>query len=111
MVILGVENSSEKNNLNYNIIAQALTSDYISLYHVDLETENFVEYGSGNAYDELNIERHGTDFFNLCHKEILMQIYDEDKESFFKSFTMENVIAAMDQTGAYTYSFRLYITE
>lgn len=111
VVILGVENSSEKNNLNYNIIAQALTSDYISLYHVDLETENFVEYGSGNAYDELNIERHGTDFFNLCHKEILMQIYDEDKESFFKSFTMENVIAAMDQTGAYTYSFRLYIKD
>ena len=109
IVILGVEGDNEKNNLNYNIIAQALTSDYINLFYVDLETENFVEYGSGVAYDKLNVERHGTDFFKLCHKEILMQIYDEDKESFFKSFTKENVITAMEQTGAYTYSFRLYI--
>lgn len=111
VVILGVDAPKDKNDLTYNIIAQALTSDYISLFSVDLETDSFVEYGSGIVYDQLNVERHGTDFFNLCHKEILIHIYEEDKESFFKSFSKEKVIKAMDQNGTYTYSFRLYLND
>ena len=43
-------------------IAQALASDYIITYYVNLETGRFIEYSASDAFRGLDIEKGGTDF-------------------------------------------------
>ncbi len=107
VVLFGVENSKDANNLSYTYVAQTLASDYISLYYVDLDTDQFVEYGSTNAYDDLVIERHGENFFAQCHSDSILHIFDEDKEGFYESFFKENVMDILNQKGVYTLTFRI----
>lgn len=108
VVVLGVDSDKNKNKLSYRLVAQALSSDYINLYYVDLDTEKFVEYGSGESYDDLAIERHGEDFFAQCHQEKIRLIYEDDRESFTQNFTKEKIVEALDKRGVFTFSARFY---
>ena len=105
VVIIGSTGGNE--TLTYADVAQVLSSDYIDLFYVDLDTEEYIEYGSGESYDDIEIARHGRDFFTLSRKNAEVLLYKEDLEPFLYSFTKENIIDTIDKTGAYTYTYRM----
>jgi len=107
-VILGITDDSER-GVTYTHIAQALSADYINLYYVNLDTEEFTEYNSAHVLDRLNEERRGTDFFNASRRDALDYIYETDRDYFISNFTKENVIHDINQEGAFTLSYRLLI--
>lgn len=107
VMILGVEGVKNKENFSYNYIAQTLSSDYMSLYYVDLDTDNFVEYSSGVSYDDLSIERHGRNFFEHIKNEGIVNIYSEDIDEFTSSFTKEKILDALNKNGVYTLTTRI----
>ena len=91
----------------YANIAQALANDYFSLYYVNLETEDFIEYKSIAAKDELSTERHGDDFFRRARLDALTHLYEEDVQAFLKVFTKENILKQIEETGTFTHVYRL----
>ena len=107
-VILGITDDSER-GVTYTHIAQALSADYINLYYVNLDTEEFTEYNSAHVLDSLNEERRGTDFFNASRRDALDYIYEADRDYFISNFTKENVIHDINQEGAFTLSYRLLV--
>ncbi len=92
---------------SYANIAKALASDYVHLYYVDLETEDFIEYSSGVGEEDLALERHGKNFFAECQKDAPVYIHSEDSAAFVESFTKENIIREINQKGNYKINYRL----
>ena len=95
--------------ITYTGVAKALSADYIYLYHVDMETENFTEYTHDPEKADVTIERKGTSFFEESRKDAAKFLYKDDREQFIKDFTKENVEKALDEHGSFTYTYRLYI--
>ena len=115
-IVIGVNNvhsemQRRQETITYASIAEALASDYFSIYYVDTETDQFIEYSSHKGYEELNIEKGGNDFFNLSRKNILRVVYPEDQERFLKVFTKENLLSEMDRTGTFTLTYRLLFSD
>ena len=106
LVILGITPKSEQ-ALTYTGVARALSSDYIDLYHVDLETEKYTVFSSDRDSSGMSVEKSGDDFFETARNDALKYLYKDDQEVFVKTFTRENVIKALDDHGAFTHTYRL----
>lgn len=107
-VIIGVTDESDR-GVTYSRIAQALSVDYIYLYYVDPDTEEFTEYASAPTQESMSLERRGRDFFAASRKDALQFIYEKDRDYFIRSFTKENVLQAIAERGAFTLSYRLLV--
>ena len=105
VVILSILNA--EHGSTYESIAKALAADYFSLFYVDMETENFIEYTSGIGQEGLSRERHGEDFFAASRRDARLLLYEEDQDLFISIFTKENVEREMREHGTFQVSYRL----
>ena len=101
--------AARDDSLTFARIAQALATDYFSIYCVDTETDRFLEFTAHDAYEDLGIEKEGGDFFNLSRKNVLRVVYPEDQNDFLQAFTKENVLKAIRENGSFTITYRLMI--
>ena len=95
--------------LDYSAVAQALSADYMYLYYVDLETDQFSEYMPSSTREDLSAERHGGDFFGASRTDARTFLHEEDRDEFIRAFTKENILRAIDATGAFTWTYRQII--
>lgn len=108
VAVIGVVPKSEQ-AITFTGVARALSADYINLYHVDLDTDGFIELTPDNNNADLSVARKGKDFFNTSRRDVLKYIYKEDQEAFLESFTRDKVIDSIRENGAFTLSYRLLI--
>ena len=111
VAVLAIMEDDKNAGASYVNIARALSSNYIYLYYVDMETEEFIEYSSDARKEDLAVERHGTDFFENSRKDAQVFLYKDDREFFINGFTKEKMIQALDVQGAFTVTYRLMIKE
>ena len=97
-------------NTTYADIAGALAADYYNLFVIDLDTNDFTEYSSQVGGEEMTVVRHGEDFFESAKRDTMTRIYEEDRETFLKWFTRENVLRELDTQGVFTTTYRLIDT-
>lgn len=109
IVILNVKEETE--TLSYTHVANALSSDYVHLYYVDINTEKYIEYSPNTKKNDFIIERHGNCFFEKSKKEARKYIYENDRETFLTSFTKEKVLSAINDHGTFTMTYRMIIEE
>lgn len=70
----------------------ALTGNFICVYVVDPETDNYREFSSTDDYAESFAQaKAGTDFFEKVRKEAMQYTFQEDLDRFLSSFTKERV--------------------
>ena len=108
VVVLGISEDASR-SITYTNIAQALSTDYVNLYYVNLETDTFIEYSSSAGKENMNLERHGTDFFQASRQDALLYIYAPDQNRFIETFTKENILRSLDDHGTFTLTYRLMI--
>ena len=108
IIILGIIKDTGQ-GVTYADIANSLSSDYIYLYYVNLETEAFTEYRHMNSESALVVERHGTEFFAASQHDAREIISPDDLDQFLATFTKEKVIKAMDEHGAFKIIYRMLI--
>ncbi len=104
VTILSVSEPDE--STTFADLARALSADYYNIYVVNLDTDDYIEYASRVGGEELLIERHGNDFFNVARYDALYRVYEEDRESFLTLFTKENVLRDLDEQGSFTVTYR-----
>ena len=108
VAILKIE-KNDKPPVTFTYIAKALSSDYIMMYYVNIKTNKFIEYSSDTELGELEIERHGDDFFKASRRDARHALYPADLPVFLNSFTKENIIRAIEEEGAFLLSYRLML--
>ena len=118
-IIIGVSNidaqvsddrrmdSELRSETTYTHIARALAQDYFSVYYVDLENDHFIEYGSHDEYNSLDVEKRGGDFFGTCRENIKRIAHPDDLPQFLAAFTKENVLRELELNGAFTITYRM----
>lgn len=109
VVVLSVAEKNTDEGLTYNYIARALSSDYIKLYFVDMDTEKYTEYASDGESRDISIETHGHSYFNLERPGFTLEMDPEDKAQMIKDFTKENVINGIEKDGVYSYVTRIIL--
>lgn len=98
-------------HITFSKVAQALAGDYFSIYVVDPETDNFVQYSAAKEYERLGLEKSGEDFFNIMRNSMEDLIHKDDRIRFMNVFTKEKVLAIMERDGSFTTKFRLLMDE
>ncbi|MBQ9333771.1 MAG: EAL domain-containing protein [Lachnospiraceae bacterium] len=109
VVILEIVEPDDVAEINYEQIARALSSDYLYLFYVDLESEDFTEYSHSSVDDSLSAKRVGTDFFAASRRDAGKILHPDDRERFISSFTKDNVLRTIDENGAFLIGYRLLI--
>jgi len=100
-----------KDKVTYASIAQALAADFFSIYYIDTETNEFIEFSAHDDYKELGIEKRGKDFFDLTINNILRVVYEEDREMLCRAITKENILSELEANGVFTLTYRLMLND
>ena len=96
-------------HITFSKVAQALAGDYFSIYVVDPDTDNYVQYSSAKEYESVGIEKSGEDFFNLCRKNIEELIHPDDRARFLNIFSKDKIMAIVKRDGSFTTKHRLIL--
>ena len=100
------ENQNNADSLTYNYIARALSEDYVDLFFVNMDTEEYVEYNPDGVNRDVSVEMRGQDFFRRLEHEYSKRVYADDIEVMKKSFTKENVLKVIKEQGSYSITYR-----
>lgn len=90
-------------------VYQALSGDYFNLYYVDLETGEYIEYGSRTEVGQKATARRGANFFEETRESAEKMIYEDDRERFVAALDRNRLLDEIAKHGAYIYHYRLMI--
>ena len=119
-IIIGVSNVDEQvkdqealeriheERITYSRIT-ALAGDYICIYTIDPETDDYYEYSAKSEYEGLGIEKSGKNFFETAKKNIVGVVYYEDVDMVVSAMNKENVLAEIKENGVFSIVYRLMI--
>ena len=85
----------------------ALSDEYLCIYVVDPETEEYFEYDASSDYANLEIAGKGTGFFARALEESERVIHHDDLPTLADQFTKENVLSTIRADGNFTLRYRL----
>ena len=92
--------------VSFGSIAQALSVDYLDLYYVDLDTEEYTGFLPDHERHDLSVERNGDHFFENSRKDALKMLHPEDQERFTALFNRETVLNNIEKEGCFTAIYR-----
>ena len=93
----------------YESVVNALSEDYFNLYYVDLETDEFIEYGSRTDNDYRINGVHGSHFFSEARKNALIYVYENDRKQFIDRMNKDRLLDEIEKHGSVNYPYRLLI--
>ena len=93
----------------YKSVVNALSEDYFNLYYVDLETDEYIEYGSRTDKEYRMNGVHGSHFFSEARRNALIYVYEKDREQFVARMDKERLLKEIENHGSVIYSYRLLI--
>ena len=87
----------------------ALSPNFIVLYTIDPETNQYTQYDPSSEYETFGLSRHGEDFFSDLILDSRKAIAPEDLERHLRTLTKENMLREIEQKGFFTHRYRMII--
>ncbi len=97
-------------SVTYGRIAQALAKDFYTIYYVNLDTNEFMEFSSSDKYRELQIETNGIDFFETCLHAVPITVHEEDVDKVLYVLNKENMLRELEKNDSISTSYRLIMS-
>ena len=88
----------------YMSISKALTSDFESIFYVDVATDFYLEFYTGNNGD-LEIRPGGVDFFTDAREKLLERVSEDDVHKLREATSKANLICLAEQEESIQLSF------
>ena len=98
-------------SITYSRIAQALSKEYYSIYLVNTETDEFIEYSSAQDYQNLQVEQNGEDFFKDCRRNVLRLVYKEDLEKALAVWDKSRLMPELEGGKTFSTTYRLMMDD
>ena len=92
--------------LIYTQIAQTLAKDYIDMYYVNTDSEEYVEYCKGGENGTLSEVDRGWHFFSDCRAELAENVFIDDREAFLQALNRKNLMKALNRKDTFAMTFR-----
>ncbi|MBR3737160.1 MAG: diguanylate cyclase [Eubacterium sp.] len=93
----------------YENIVGILSKDYFDIYYINIETNNYIEYGSKNNDENAPKEKRGDDFFKSIKTDAPNLIYEEDLPKILELLEKETLLREIEEQGIFIYYYRLMI--
>jgi diguanylate cyclase (GGDEF)-like protein len=93
----------------YESIIDSLAGDYFNLFYVDLETDDYIEYGSRTEASDRLSETRGTDFFAVSRQNAKSYVYEDDQGEFVAAMDKEKMRDEIGSHGTFIMQYRLMI--
>ena len=93
----------------YESVVNALAGDYFNLYYVNVETDEYIEYGSRTEKGQHVSEMRGSDFFAETRRNARIFVYKEDQKRFIEKMEKEKLLEEIDKHGTCIFNYRLMI--
>ena len=91
----------------YPHIAQPPARGCIELYYVNMDTDEFVGFHTGDRHGVLTEARRGKVFFKTVREDAVKCSHPDDLDHFLTAFTKENVMAEIRVNGIFTLVYRV----
>ena len=93
-------------SMMYNNIAKTLARDYIDIYYINKDSEEFVQYRKVAGEGALTEVRRGWHFFSDCKNELAETVYDEDRASFLEAMNRKTLMKALKSKDTFAMTYR-----
>ncbi|MCR5293684.1 MAG: diguanylate cyclase [Lachnospiraceae bacterium] len=97
--------------LTFSAISEALASDYVCIFYVNTETNEFIEYSSNEQFKSLNLSPSGKDFFEKCRHDFSRIVLEEDRDVFLRAFEKTNLLKVLSSDCLFLLTFRVVLNE
>ena len=114
-VVIGIRNVSEivkstvEGGLSYSRITRALAADYFRIYYVNTETDNFLEYNTGEGAADTGMEKGGARFFERFRENIQNTVVPEDRDRVSAALEKRTLLKELLDSRTYTINYRVLI--
>ena len=98
--------SAVSSGLMYTQIAHTLARDYLEMYYVNTDTEEYIEYRNGLEGKNLSEVRRGWHFFSDCRTELAESVYEDDRESFMEAIKRKTLMKALSRKDTFSMTYR-----
>lgn len=88
-------------------IIQVLAQNYISLFYVNMESGEYIEYHTDENSGLLTKTRHGSDFFESCKRDVIRFVYQEDRDVFARTMDRRFLMEALAGKKVYELTYRI----
>ena len=92
--------------LMFTHIAQTLARDYTDMYHVNTDTEEYIEYCRNEQGRGLSEKERGWHFFSDCVAGMSESIYEDDRESFRRAMNRKTLMKALGLKDTFVMTYR-----
>ena len=87
----------------------ALTGDYLSLYTIEPESGNYIEFSTTDEYESLGLAKTGEDFYLRGIEDGKKAVYPEDLPQYLSQFSKESILRSIREKGQYQIHYRLIL--
>ena len=94
---------------SFGKIAHALSAGFESIYYVDTENHHYVEFRSEGKYEDLQIERSGSDFFRDTQRNLRRVVWPEDQSRVAAAMRKDALLKQLEENQTCTITYRLVI--
>ena len=94
---------------SFNKIAYALSTGFECIYYIDTDNNHYVEFSSDGKYEDLQIEKSGSDFFTDTAKNIPRSVYEEDKLRVSVNMQKDSLMSQLADGKTFSMTYRLMI--
>ena len=93
----------------FNQIAQGLAGHYDTLYYIDMETDHYFEFSTGDTYKKMNIPTEGRDFFAESKKNVEKYVHPDDWDKVRALHRKDVLLENLQQKRTFSVDYRLII--
>ena len=102
------EDQAKEQRMAYSRI-NALAGDYICIFIVNPETEQYTEYSAASQFESFAVPKEGTDFFKKSRENSRSVVHPEDLDRVLSLLTKEHILAEIARSGIFAMTYRLMI--
>ena len=102
---------ARNDGLIFTHIAQTLANEYLILYYIDVNTEEYIEYRTSAEDGSLVETRRGWHFFEECLDVAESYVVQEERAEVEQALDRKTLVAALDQGDAFMMTFRILLNQ
>ena len=87
-------------------IAYALARDCVDLFYVNMDTGEYIEYGTDNEHGVLKEKRQAADFFESCAREAELYLHEDDRPAFVNAMDRKFLTTVLDWSNVFDLTYR-----
>lgn len=96
-------------NLAFDQVANTLAKQFDSMYYVEIETGNFIEFFHSEMLSDLNLTEQGSDFFSFLSEQAKRTVHPDDLDYVLNLIDREKILKKLEENNSSLIVFRFVL--